>query len=225
MLAAAQKAGVTLGVISQRRFYEPVRRMKAAIDAGKIGTPALGVFTDVQLARPGLLPLRPVARQVGHRGRRRAGQPVAAPARPAAVAHGAGRGGERLLGQPQPPGRRGGRHRRGDASASRTAGWARSSRACRRSRASTRRSTSTASNGASVGVETDRGATFIAGVSAIAEPPLNDLWTVPGEEASACRVPGRGPRTLRPDERDHALSRACRSRTSSGPCARADRRW
>ena len=39
------------------------------------------------------------------------------------------------------------------------------------------------STGASVGVETDRGATFIAGVSAIAEPPLNDLWTIPGEEA------------------------------------------
>ncbi|HWE35833.1 MAG TPA: Gfo/Idh/MocA family oxidoreductase [Isosphaeraceae bacterium] len=38
------------------------------------------------------------------------------------------------------------------------------------------------SNGASVGVETDRGATFIAGVSSIAEPPLNDLWNVPGEE-------------------------------------------
>jgi UDP-N-acetyl-2-amino-2-deoxyglucuronate dehydrogenase len=38
------------------------------------------------------------------------------------------------------------------------------------------------SNGASVGVETDRGATFVAGVSQIAEPPLNDLWTVPGEE-------------------------------------------
>ena len=38
------------------------------------------------------------------------------------------------------------------------------------------------SNGASVGVETDRGATFIAGVSEVAEPPLNDLWTIPGEE-------------------------------------------
>src|SRR5262249_5138131 len=44
MIAAAQKAGVHLGVISQRRFYEPVRRMKDAIDAGKIGKPALGVF-------------------------------------------------------------------------------------------------------------------------------------------------------------------------------------
>ena len=38
------------------------------------------------------------------------------------------------------------------------------------------------SNGASVGVETDRGATFVAGMSEIAEPPLNDLWTIPGEE-------------------------------------------
>jgi len=38
------------------------------------------------------------------------------------------------------------------------------------------------SNGASVGVETDRGATFIAGYSRITEPPLNDLWTIPGEE-------------------------------------------
>ena len=37
-------------------------------------------------------------------------------------------------------------------------------------------------NGASVGVKTDGGAMFIAGVSGIAEPPVNDLWTVPGEE-------------------------------------------
>jgi predicted dehydrogenase len=36
-------------------------------------------------------------------------------------------------------------------------------------------------NGASVGVETDRGSSFVAGVS---EPslPRNDLWTIPGEE-------------------------------------------
>ena len=44
MLAAADKAGVKLGVVSQRRFFEPVRRMRAAIDAGKIGRPALGTF-------------------------------------------------------------------------------------------------------------------------------------------------------------------------------------
>ena len=39
-------------------------------------------------------------------------------------------------------------------------------------------------NGASVGVQTDGGAMFVAGMSAILEPPVNDLWTVPGEEQS-----------------------------------------
>ena len=38
------------------------------------------------------------------------------------------------------------------------------------------------SNGASVGVQTDGGAMFIAGMSSILEPPINDLWTVSGEE-------------------------------------------
>src|SRR5690242_12433818 len=44
MLRAARKAGVTLSVMSQRRFYEPVQRIKAAIHSGKIGRPVLGVF-------------------------------------------------------------------------------------------------------------------------------------------------------------------------------------
>ena len=38
------------------------------------------------------------------------------------------------------------------------------------------------SNGASVGVQTDGGAMFIAGMSSITDPPINDLWTVPGEQ-------------------------------------------
>ena len=37
-------------------------------------------------------------------------------------------------------------------------------------------------NGASVGVKTEGGAMFIAGMTSILEPPVNDLWTVPGEE-------------------------------------------
>ena len=41
------------------------------------------------------------------------------------------------------------------------------------------------SNGSTVGVQTDGGAMFIAGMSGILEPPVNDLWTVPGEEDSA----------------------------------------
>jgi predicted dehydrogenase len=34
----------------------------------------------------------------------------------------------------------------------------------------------------SVGVQTDGGAMFIAGMSGITEPPLNDLWTIDGEQ-------------------------------------------
>mgnify|MGYP000898260431 FL=1 len=37
-------------------------------------------------------------------------------------------------------------------------------------------------NGASIGVQTDGGQMFIAGMSDITEPPVNDLWTVQGEE-------------------------------------------
>jgi UDP-N-acetyl-2-amino-2-deoxyglucuronate dehydrogenase len=37
-------------------------------------------------------------------------------------------------------------------------------------------------NGASVGVQTDGGSPFISGVSKNIEPPINDIWTVPGEE-------------------------------------------
>ncbi|MGE3809846.1 MAG: Gfo/Idh/MocA family oxidoreductase, partial [Gemmataceae bacterium] len=39
------------------------------------------------------------------------------------------------------------------------------------------------SSGASVGVQTDRGATFIAGMTGNAQPALNDIWNVPGEES------------------------------------------
>jgi predicted dehydrogenase len=37
-------------------------------------------------------------------------------------------------------------------------------------------------NGASVGVQTDSGAMFIAGMTGITEPPENDIWSIPGEE-------------------------------------------
>lgn len=43
------------------------------------------------------------------------------------------------------------------------------------------------SNGAGVGVQTDGGAMFIAGVSKITEPPLNDLWTVKGDDLAQFR--------------------------------------
>ena len=44
MIEAAKQRDVLLGTISQRRFYEPVLRVKRAIDAGKIGRPVLGTI-------------------------------------------------------------------------------------------------------------------------------------------------------------------------------------
>lgn len=46
MIAAATDGGVTLTVISQRRWYEASRRVKDAIELGRIGAPAL-VSVDV----------------------------------------------------------------------------------------------------------------------------------------------------------------------------------
>jgi UDP-N-acetyl-2-amino-2-deoxyglucuronate dehydrogenase len=40
------------------------------------------------------------------------------------------------------------------------------------------------SNGASIGVQTDGGAMFVAGMTQEIEPPYNDLWTIRGEEAN-----------------------------------------
>ena len=37
-------------------------------------------------------------------------------------------------------------------------------------------------NGASVGVQTDIGSMFVAGMNGIQEAPYNDIWTIPGEE-------------------------------------------
>ncbi|MGH7492637.1 MAG: Gfo/Idh/MocA family protein [bacterium] len=37
-------------------------------------------------------------------------------------------------------------------------------------------------NGAAVGVQTDGGAMFVPGLSKITAPPSNDVWTIPGEE-------------------------------------------
>jgi predicted dehydrogenase len=181
MLAAARKAGVTLGVISQRRLYEPVRRMKAAIGAGKIGTPALGVFIMYSWRDPSyyrsdpwrgrwdtegggvlvnqsphqldiLLWLMGPAREVSGSWANINHPSVEVDDTAVATIRFGNSGlGSVVTSVAQKPGIYTKVHVHG-------------------------------SNGASVGVETDRGATFIAGVSTIAEPPLNDLWTIPGEE-------------------------------------------
>lgn len=44
IIEVASRTGKKTGVISQRRWYQPVQRMKKAIDEGKIGIPMLGTI-------------------------------------------------------------------------------------------------------------------------------------------------------------------------------------
>lgn len=181
MLTAANRAGVLLGAISQRRFYEPVQRMKVAIDAGKIGRPALGVFTMYSWREPAYYQSDPwrgrwdtegggvLVNQSPHQLdllRWFMGPVVEVSGYWANVNHPGvevddtavailrfrnGGLGAIVTSVAQKPGIYTNVHVHG-------------------------------TSGASVGVETDRGATFIAGMTAIAEPPVNDIWTIPGEE-------------------------------------------
>ena len=79
-------------------------------------------------------------------------------------------------------------------------------------------------SGASIGVQTDGGAMFIAGRSGIAEPPFNDMWTIP-EDRKPRSKPGSGrtklssPRSTRPGTFSPG-----RSTTSPAPSRRAYRR-
>ena len=182
MLAAARKAGVNLGVVSQRRFCEPVARMKAAIDAGRIGAPALGVVLMFNWRDEAYYRSAPwrgrwdtegggvLVNQAPHHldllqwfmgdvaevsgGWANLNHPTieVEDTAVATVRFRNGGLGSIVVSLSQKPGLFSKVHVHGRS-------------------------------GASVGVETDRGATFVAGVSAIAEPPLNDLWTVPGEES------------------------------------------
>lgn len=181
MLHAARQSGVLLGVISQRRFYESVRRIKDAIDAGKVGRPVLGVFTmyswrDAAYYQsdpwrgqwategggvlvnqsPHMLDLLrwfmgPIAEISGYWANVNHPGIEVDDTAVAVLRFQNGGLGSIVTSVSQKPGIYTKVHIHG-------------------------------SNAASVGVETDRGATFIAGMTAIAEPPLNDLWTIPGEE-------------------------------------------
>ncbi len=182
MLAAARDHRTKLGVISQRRWYEPVRRMKDAIDAGKIGRPVLGAFTMYSWRDPAYYLSDP------WRGRwDTEGGGVLVNQSPHML--------DLLV------------WLMGDQVAEVSGYWANLNHptvevedtavAILRFRQGGLGSIVASlsqnpgihtkvhihgSSGASIGVETDRGATFIAGVSAVSEPPLNDLWTVPGEQ-------------------------------------------
>lgn len=181
MLRAAEKSGVTLSVMSQRRFYESAQRMKGAIEAGRIGQPILGLFLMFSWRDEAYYQSDPwrgkwstegggvLVNQSPHQldllrwfmgdVQEISGQwanlnhPYVEvdDTAVATLKFKNGALGSIVTSLCQKPGLFTKVHIHG-------------------------------SNGASIGVETDRGATFIAGVSKIAEPPLNDLWTIPGEE-------------------------------------------
>lgn len=182
MIAACKDAGVVLAGICQRRFYEPVQRVRQAIDSGKIGTPALGtvhmlgwrdeayyksdpwrgswagegggVLVNQAPHQLDLLQwfMGPVVELYGVWSNLNHPYIEVEDTAVAILRFQSGAIGNILVSNAQRPGIYGKVHVHGK-------------------------------NGASVGVQTDGGAMFIAGMSSIAEPPVNDLWTVPGEEA------------------------------------------
>jgi predicted dehydrogenase len=182
MIDACRQAGVRLGVISQRRWYAPVLRIRKAIDDGKIGLPALGTVNMLgwrdkayydsdpwrgtwRMEGGGVL-VNQAPHQLdillwfmGEAGevygiQRNINHPyIEVDDTALAIVKFRGGGiGNIIVSNSQKPGIFGKVQVHG-------------------------------SNGASVGVQTDGGAMFIAGRSPVLEPPVNDLWTIPGEES------------------------------------------
>lgn len=181
MLEAAAKHNVQLGVISQRRLFEPVQRMKAAIDAGKIGRPILGTFAMFSWRDQAYYESDPwrgkwategggvlvnqsphqldllqwfmgeIDEVTGYWANLNHPYVEVEDTAVAMIRFRSGGLGSIVTSLSQRPGIHTKVHIHG-------------------------------STGASVGVQTDTGASFVAGVSKIAEPPFNDVWTIPGEE-------------------------------------------
>jgi UDP-N-acetyl-2-amino-2-deoxyglucuronate dehydrogenase len=181
MIEAAGTARVVLSVVSQRRWYEAVRRVKAAIDGGAIGTPRLALVEVLGWRGPEYYAMDDwrgtaagegggvLVNQAVHQLdllRWFMGDPVEVDAWTDNINHPGlevedtavaivrfANGGLATIvaSNSQNPGLHAHVHVHGQ-------------------------------NGASIGVETDRGSIFVAGVSS---PTLarNDLWTIPGEEA------------------------------------------
>jgi predicted dehydrogenase len=180
MLDAAAHSGAHLGVISQRRWYAPSRRVKDAIDAGKIGQPVLGTIQLLSWRDQAYYQSDPWRGQWEQEGGgvlvnqaphqldlllwymgelsevfafwENLNHPyIEVEDTAVAVLRFKNGGlGSIIVSNSQKPGIFGKVHIHGE-------------------------------NGASVGVQTDGGAMFVAGMTGVLEPPLNDLWTVPGE--------------------------------------------
>jgi predicted dehydrogenase len=181
IIKACKNAGVKLGVISQRRWYAPVMRIKKAIEAGKISRPVFGTvnmlgwrdksYYDADAWRGtwkmegGGVLVNQAPHQLDlllwYMGEveevyglwKNLNHPYieVEDTAVAIVKFKNGGIGNIIVSNSQKPGIYGKVHVHGE-------------------------------NGASVGVQTDGGAMFVAGMSTVLEPPVNDLWTIPGEE-------------------------------------------
>ena len=181
MIGAARSAGKMLGVISQRRWYPPVIRVRDAIQQGKIGKPVLatinmlgwrdeayyqadpwrgtwgleggGVLVNQAPHQLDLLCwlMGPIDEVYGRWANLNHPYIEVEDTALAIVKFKSGALGNIVLSNSQKPGIYGKVQIHGE-------------------------------NGASVGAQTEGGAMFIAGMAPITEPAVNDLWTIPGEE-------------------------------------------
>jgi UDP-N-acetyl-2-amino-2-deoxyglucuronate dehydrogenase len=180
MIAAARAHQVKLGVISQRRLYEPVQRVKHAIESGKLERPVLatlnllgwrspeyyamaewrgtwageggGVLVNQAVHQLDILTwlMGPIGRVSSEVANLNHPEIEVEDTAVAVLRFQSGALGSIVTSNSQNPGLWGQIHIHG-------------------------------SNGASIGVQTDGGSTFISGITQAVEAPINDLWTIPGE--------------------------------------------
>ena len=182
MIAASRAAGTTLSVISQRRWYPAVIRMREAIAAGKIGRPVLATFVMLSWrdetyyrsdpwrgkwsTEGGGVLINQSAHQLdlltwlvdeieevsGYWANLNHPYVEIEDTALAMIRYRNGALGNIVASVSQNPGVYTKVHVHGG-------------------------------NGYSVGVQTDSGATFVAGMSGVQDAAFNDLWTIPGEQA------------------------------------------
>lgn len=183
MLKAAAQTARQLGVISQRRWYAPVERVKKAIDQGKLGKPILATLTQLGWRDQAYYQSDPWRGKWNSEGggvlinqaphlldlllwfmgevdsvsalSENLNHPYieVEDTAVAIIKFKSGALGSIVASNSQNPGLYSNIHVHG-------------------------------ANGASIGVQTDSGSIFIAGMTDITDPPLNDLWTVQGEATS-----------------------------------------
>ena len=186
MIGTARDCGVKLGVISQRRLYEPTLRVKRALDEGKLGSPILGMCVVLGWRGPEYYAMDPwrgtlsgegggvLVTQASHQldlfqwfmgqveevfaytGNLNHPYIEVEDTAIAVVRFSGGALGVIVASNSQNPGLYARIHIHGK-------------------------------NGATIGVQTDGGSTFISGVTTEVEAPVNDVWTIPGEHEMLAR--------------------------------------